>query len=113
MIGDLKMRTLAIYAFGFMAACFIVCCSAGPTEIDADSVIGGHADGDCCESTNYHGFCGHAQGQTCPSTIEIWKCSKTTGRGVCSDLKGDGYPCNADPVRCLMQDVYNEQCTQD
>lgn len=103
------MRTLTIYAFTLIVACFIVCCTAGPSEIDDDSVIGGHDNGDCCEYDNPV-FCGHAVGG-CPPNTNINKCQKNYGEARCDDNGSGTTPCDVD--YCQNRSEEPELCSTD
>lgn len=77
---------LTIYAITFIVACFIVCCTAGPSGIDSDSVIVG-VPGDCCEYVSL-GFCGRIGGTgSCDTRHKRDKCRKTTDEmdEICKD----------------------------
>ena len=105
------MKNVTVYAITLIVGCCIVCCSAGPSGIDGDSIIGGHGEGCPCHHTNFGGFCLHAEGFTCPAAATIDKCSNSTRNpGSCWDKSGDGFPCNPFAPNCRMQNTYHEQC---
>lgn len=94
-----------IYAFALILACVIVCCKASPSVINDNSVIGGHAEGDCCDHTG-SSFCGNSGG-TCSTYIKMCHNVEGGGAGVCMH-KGGSKTCNV--AGCNQKDEVSETC---
>jgi hypothetical protein len=89
-----------------IGACFFVCCSAAPSGIDGDSVIGVYGGSDHCCVYDSPGFCGHpGDGGVCPIGNERVKCRGYGTYKVCHN--GEEA---ADCKIAACQSGYEENC---